>query len=417
MAAFIERHLRGLVVEALQDTRVVVVVGARQVGKSTLVQQIAATDHTADVITLDDRGLRSSALDDPVGFVAELGVPVVIDEVQRAPEVLLAIKERVDRDPTPGQFLLTGSANLLTAPSIADTLTGRAEYYRLWPFTQGELVNSREAFIPALFAGRFPRPRDAPVGRGAFAPMLAAGGFPEARKRAARGRERFFDGYLDTVLDRDLASIATVHEGANVRRLLAALAATSASLLNVDGLSRDLGIAASTLRPHLDLLEMLFLTRRIPSWQNNRLSRVIKAPKAYVTDSGLLCHLLGVDAGRIATDPNVAGPLVETFVAMELLRQAAWQDPSLSIFHYRDKEKREIDVVLERRDGSVVAIEVKAAASVGSSDLRALRHLRDALGDRFLAGALVYLGRDTVPFGERLAAVPLPGLWAPDEPQ
>ncbi len=408
----IERRLRPLVLEALGDTRVVVILGARQVGKSTLVQEIADEDLPATVLTLDDQATREAAIDDPTGFIAGLEAPVVIDEVQRAPDLLLAIKVRVDRDQAPGQFLLTGSANILTAPRIADALTGRAEYLRLSPFSQGELEGAAEEFVPQLFEGRWPRLSDVEVGRGAYAERVARGGYPAAVGRAPARRDRFFASYIDTIIERDLRTIADVQDQANIRSLLSAFAATSASLANVAGLARDLELAANTVRSHGALLETLFLVRRVPAWSNNLLSRTIKAPKVYVADSGLLCHLIGTDADRIATDGNAAGPVFESFVAVEIARQIAWQENAPRQFHYRDREGREVDVVLERRDGSVVAVEVKTAASVSVGDFRGLRHLRGKLGDRFKAGVLLYTGSSTVPFGDRLAAVPLSGLWA-----
>jgi len=409
---FLDRHVRPHIVEALGDTRVVVVLGARQVGKSTLVERIATLDRPATLFTLDDRATRQAAQEDPTGFIADLNTPVVVDEVQRAPDLLLAIKQRVDEDRRPGQFLLTGSANILTAPTIADALTGRAEYYRLWPFTQGELRGVREGLIQTLFNGAFPQVAGAPAGRRAHASMLIAGGYPEAQRRTGRRRVRFFESYLDTIIQRDLSSIARVHEQDNVRRLLEALASISSSLMNYDALARDLGLPASTLRPHTDLLETLFLIRRLRPWHHNLLSRVIKTPKVYVTDSGLLAYLLGVDETGLEHDGTVTGRLFETFVVMELLRQSEWQSEPVSLYHYRDKDGREIDAVLERRDGTVVGIEVKAAASVSAADFRGLRRVRDALGERFRAGAVIYTGANTLPFGDRLAAIPLSGLWA-----
>jgi predicted AAA+ superfamily ATPase len=407
----IERHIRPRVLEAMADTRVVALLGARQVGKSTLVQGIASRDHPARVLTLDDQATRAAASADPTGFVSGLEVPVVIDEVQRAPDLLLAIKARVDRDPRPGQFLLTGSANILTAPTIADALTGRAEYLRLAPFSQGELRGTREGFISGLFGGRWPEVSGAEVGRRAYAEVVAKGGYPDALDRTEARRARFFESYIETILQRDLQTIARVQDQADVRRLLSGIASISASLLNFDGLSRDLAIPANTLRAHTTLLETLFLTSRLEAWHNNLLKRVITTPKVYVNDSGLLCFLVGADAARLAEDGTTAGTVFETFVAMELLRQASWEEQPPRLFHYRDRDGREVDLVLERRDGSVAAVEVKTAASVSSRDFRGLRHLRERLGERFKAGVLLYTGESTVPFEDRLAAVPLSGLW------
>lgn len=408
----IERHLRPRVLEALDDTRVVVVLGARQVGKSTLVQGVAKRERPATVLTLDDQATRDAATADPTGFVAGLVTPVVIDEVQRVPDLLLAIKVRVDRDPTPGQFLLTGSANILTAPRIADALTGRAEYLRLSPFSQGELRGAAESFVPLLFEGHWPQVTAPSVGRAAYVEAVASGGYPAVMDRTEARRARFFESYVDSIIQRDLGTIARVHDQANVRNLLAALASTSASLVNFDSLGRDLALSANTARSHVALLETLFLTARLEAWSTNLLSRVIKTPKAYIADSGLLCHLIGVDVDRLAEDGEIAGMVFETFVAMELRRQIVWQDNAPRLFHYRDRDGREVDVVLERRDGSVVAVEVKTAASASTADFRGLRHLRDKLGGRFKAGVLLYTGESVVPFGDRLAAVPLCGLWA-----
>lgn len=408
----LERHIRARVEEALQDTRVVAVLGARQVGKSTLVKAIADEHLGARVMTFDDQVTRAAAQDDPTGFAMGLALPVVIDEVQRVPDVLLAIKQRVDQDPSPGQFLLTGSANILTAPRIADALTGRAEYLSLEPFSQGELRGRRETLIPELFDGAFPQLSGQGVGRQAYATAIATGGYPEAVRRRSQRRVRFFEGYLDTILQRDLANLARVGDQSNVRRLLQAIAAVSASELNLAALSRDLGVANNTLRSYVELLETLFLVRRLPPWSTNLLSRVIKSPKAYIADTGLLTYLIGADEARIEDDLRLGGSLFETFVVTELARQCEWQEQPTALHHFRDKDQREVDVVLERRDGAFVAVEVKAAASVKRGDLRGLTYLRETLGERFKAGMLVYTGAETVPFGDRLAAIPLRGIWS-----
>ncbi len=408
----VPRHLADDVRTALTDTRVVVVLGARQVGKSTLVEQVSRDDASRSLVSLDDDVVRRRALEDPIGFVADLPTPVTIDEVQRAPGLLLAIKRSVDLDQEPGRFLLTGSANLLTAPTIADALTGRTEYLRLWPFSQAELHGTPPRFIASLFDAAPPRIAGAGSGRRAYAEMLVAGGFPESLRRSGARRPRFFDSYLSTVLERDLASIARVHDHANVRLLLSAVAATSGSILKLDGLARDLGISANTVRTYLSLLETLFLVHRLPSWHSNRLSRLVKAPKLHIADSGLLAHLLNADAERVVADDALAGALFETFAITEVARLAAVEPDLPRLYHVRDRDRHEVDLLIERRGGTVIGIEVKAAASVGSADFRGLKLLRDRLGDRFAFGAILYTGSDTVPFGDRLAAVPLCGLWS-----
>jgi uncharacterized protein len=307
--------------------------------------------------TLDNQAIRTAAITDPAGFVATLKTPVAIDEIPRVPELITEIKLRVDRDKTPGQFALTGSANLLEMTRVKDSLAGRAEYLRLHPFSQGELRGHREAFVPGLASGRFPNVTDAPVGRKAYAEILARGGYPEIQGRA-------------------------------------------------------LGTPATTIRRHIELLEMLFLLRRLPAWSNNLLARSVKRPKVHVADTGLLAYLAGADERRIETDLDLGGMFYETFVAMELHRQISWLDDRPQLFHFRDRDQREVDIVIEHRDGSISAVEVKAAATVHLRDFRGLKHLRDKLGNRFKAGALLYTGANTVYFGDRLAAVPLSGLWA-----
>jgi predicted AAA+ superfamily ATPase len=323
------------------------------------------------------------------------------------------IKLRVDRDKTPGQFAITGSANLLEMTQVKDSLAGRAEYLRLHPFSQGELLGHRESFVLGLADGRFPHVTDAPAGRRAHAEILVRGGYPEVQGRPSNRRPRFFESYVEGILERDLASLADVADHAVVARLLRAVGATSAAELNVDRLSSSLGTPATTIRRHLDLLEMLFLVRRLPAWSNNLLARSIKRPKVHVADTGLLAYLVGADERRIETDLDLGGMFYETFVAMELHRQISWLDDRPQLFHYRDREGREVDIVIEHRDGSVSAIEVKAAATVHERDFRGVNHLKDKLGTRFNAGALLYTGASTVHFGDRLAAVPLSGLWSP----
>jgi uncharacterized protein len=408
------RHAQRAVEAALADTRVVVLLGARQVGKSTLLEQVASAEGAGrEVMTLDNQAVRSAATIDPAGFIATLDTPVAIDEIQRVPELMTEIKLRVDRDQTPGQFAITGSANLLEMQQVKDSLAGRAEYLRLHPFSQGELLGHRESFIPGLVSGIFPSVTSAPVGRKAHADILVRGGYPEIQGRASNRRPRFFESYVEGILERDLASLGDVADRAVVARLLQAIGATSAAELNIERLSSSLGTPATTIRRHIELLEMLFLIRRVPAWSNNLLARSIKRPKVHVADTGLLGYLVGADERRIETDLDLGGMFYETFVAMELHRQISWLDERPQLFHFRDRDRREVDIVIEHRDGSVSAVEVKAAATVREGDFRGLNHLKDKLGSKFKAGALLYAGANTVSFGDRLAAVPLSGLWAP----
>lgn len=405
-----ERGIAETVVEAMESARVVALLGPRQAGKSTLARELAWSALPADYLTLDDEGARSLALADPVGFVAGLGRRTIVDEIQRAPELLLAIKARVDRDDTPGQFLITGSANLRRIPTVADALPGRADYLTLWPFTQGEIAGRHEQLLPRLLRGDVPAHDGAPVGRGAYADALLAGGFPEALRRSGAARARFFRSYLDAIVERDVADAARVHDPSGIGVLLRLVAARSGSLARYDALARDAGVDGKTVKAHLDVLERLFLVRIRRPWHVNLGKRQVKAPKLYVSDPGLLTGLVGADAERFATDDGLAGALLETFVATELERQASWSPEPLSFWHYREGE-REVDVIVERPSGEVVGIEVKASATVRPADFRGLAHVRERIGPRLLAGIVLYTGERTLPFGDRLWAVPLEALW------
>lgn len=409
---FVDRNVRAAVVEALGEARAVCLLGARQAGKSTLARAIAGHEHPAEYLTLDDEPTRRAALEDPSGFVARISGPTVIDEVQRAPDLMLAIKERLDTNNRRGQFLLAGSANLLTLPTIADALPGRVDYVRLWPFSQGELAGRRERFIDRLLAGEAPHIDDAPIGRGAYAERIVTGGFPDAQDRGRRGRARFFDSYIASMLSRDLRDIANIRDTDSVERLLRLVAARSSSLVSSRAVAGELGADHKTVAARTRILEDLFLVSRLRPWHVNLGSRQVKTPKIHITDTGLLAHLTNVDAERIDKDGTLAGPIFETFAAMELTRQCDWAENSPSLFHYRDKQQREVNVVLELGSGEVAGVEIKTAAGIQPRDFAGLRHLRDKLGRRFTMGVVLYTGRRTLSFGERLAAVPLCGLWS-----
>jgi predicted AAA+ superfamily ATPase len=405
-----ERGLADVVMEAMASARAVALLGPRQAGKSTLARMLASGPLAAEYITLDDQGIRTAAQADPEGFVAALGRRTVIDEVQRAPELLLAIKSRVDRDRSKGQFLLTGSANLRRIPAVSDALPGRVDYLTLWPLTQGEIAGRREDLLDRLFDGDVPLITDAPVGRQEFEPLLLAGGFPEARIRVGVARVRFFDSYVASIVDRDVADAARVHDPASVGTLLRLVAARSGSLARYEALGRDAGLDGKTVKSHLDVLERLFLIRIRRPWHVNLGLRQVKAPKLYVSDPGLLAGLIGADARRLREDGGLAGSLMETFVATELERQASWAAQPLRFWHYREGE-REVDTIVERPSGDIVAIEVKASATIRARDFSALAHVRDHARGHMRAGIVVYAGRRTLPFGDRLWALPLPGLW------
>jgi uncharacterized protein len=407
----IPRHVRPHVIEALRESRAVAILGARQAGKSTLLVDLAENDYPAEIVSLDDRGARQAAQEDPTGFVARLRSPAAIDEIQRVPDLLLAIKQRLDHDNTRGQFLLTGSANILNLPRVLDALPGRVDYLNLWPFSQGELRGTRESFIDRLLQAEFPAIDDAPVGRAGYAETLVRGGYPEAQHRSMRSLSSFFSSYIASIIGRDVPDAANLRGPESLDRLLRVIAARSGGLASFRGMGSEIGLDNKTIESHTRVLENLFLVRRLSPWYVNLGARQIKSPKLYLVDSGLLCSLLGANEQRIDSDGGLAGAVFESFVAMELLRQADWAQAEVSLFHYRDNQKREVDVVIETNAGDIAGVEVKAGATVDRGDFAGLRHLRDKLGEKFKGGVVLYTGARALPFGERLAAVPMNGLW------
>lgn len=408
----IDRRSRGLILEGLADTRIVFVMGARQVGKSTLTRDIAGSEYPATVLSFDDQGTREAAADDPTGFVAGLLHPVLIDEVQRAPDVLLAMKEDVDTNATPGRYLVTGSANVLSSRRIKDALTGRVDLVRLWPLAQAEIEGTLGNLVDLLFQGKAPQVTGAIVGRAAFVERVLAGGYPEARaRRAGRRRDRWFANYVDTTLDRDLRDVTDAYKLEEMPRLLRLLAASAANLVNYNALAGKLEIDNKTVKRYVRLLEAVFLVRILPGWRPGLGGRETAKPKAYIVDSGLLAHLVGADEKRVAEDDQVTGRILESFVAMEVLRLSEWSEQTPRLYHYSPR-RGEVDLVLENRRGDLACIEVKAAASLQARDWRNLAKLRDVRGKQFKAGAVIYTGEQTIPLGDRLWAVPISALWA-----
>jgi predicted AAA+ superfamily ATPase len=413
VARLIPRQARAIIEEALADTRVILLLGARQVGKSTLATEIASGMGVGPPITLDDATTRAAADADPSGFVASLPRPVVLDEVQRSEPLLLAIKEAVDRDTAPGQFLLTGSANILTAPRIHEALTGRTEIVRLWPLSQSEIERTPTNLVDQFFENDLPSIGGATTGRSAFVERAVRGGYPEARGRTQRRRERWFESYVESVITRDIRDLADIRRSDEIPRLLRLIAAQAANLFKAETMSNDLGISTKTVQSYTDLLETVFLVSRIKAWRPNIGNREVATPKIYVVDSGLLAYLLGADARRAGGDDQITGKLFENFVAMEVARLLDWAETSATQYHYRDRSSgEEIDVVLESRSGKLVCMECKAAATVRPADYRAMSKLRDARSEQFAAGAVIYTGAEARPLTERIWALPVSALWA-----
>jgi hypothetical protein len=397
-------------VEALTDTPVVFIHGPRQCGKTTLAR-IAGDPRGYSYFSFDDPAALAAAKADPSGFVAELPARAILDEVQRVPELFSPLKLAVDRRRTPGRFLLTGSADVLLLPRVAESLAGRVEILRLHPLAQGEIAGRRPHFLDALFAGSFKTRRMDRLGP-ALAERVAAGGYPAALARpASRRRAAWYRDYLETLVQRDVRELARIRSLEVLPRLLTLAAGQTGRLINVADLSVPFQVSRPTIREYVTLLERVFLLEELSPWHSNRLSRLVKTPKLHLGDTGLACALLGMDVAAIASDRVIFGQILETFVYQELRRQASWHEDEIRFHHYRDRDGYEVDVVLERGARDLAGVEVKLSASVAASDFRGLRRLKETAGKRFVCGVVLYDGEIAGSFGDGLFAVPIRSLW------
>ncbi|MPZ67304.1 MAG: DUF4143 domain-containing protein [Pseudonocardiaceae bacterium] len=397
--------------EALSDTPVVVVNGPRQAGKTTLVRSLPYPG-TSLVVTLDDSAARAAAGYDPRAFIERSVDTLVIDEAQLEPGLFRAIKASVDQDRRPGRFLLTGSSRLLAAPDMADALVGRVETLDLWPFAERELVDADgPAFIDVVFDQPAALLHRSAVTRADLTDRLLRGGFPEAARRRPPRRRAWFDGYVRTTTERVIRELADLERLAETPRLLQLCAARTATELNTSAIAGELGIPARTVSSYLAHLTTAFLVRLIPAWSTNLSAKVVRRPKLVVADVGLAAHLQGVTGASLARFGTTRGPLVETLVATELLRQLSWSETVATIWHFRDRSGIEVDLVLEYPDGRVVGVEVKATSTPRGAHFKGLRFLAERLGDRFAFGCLLTSAPEATPFGPKMAALPISTLW------
>lgn len=413
MDSLIPRNAHNFAVEVLEAFPAVVLQGARQVGKSTFAAQLTR-GRSSRIATLDDPLTLSAAREDPTSFVEQLpdGL-LVIDELQRAPELILPIKASIDRDRRPGRFLLTGSSDLLAIPQTPDSLAGRAITVQLWPFSQGEIAGVKEDFASRARAGVDAWSAEGSWTRADYAETIGRGGYPEAIANPERLRGHWFDSYVERILRRDVPDIAPRTEAPRLGTILRLLGAGQAGEYVRSRVGRDADVPETSVATYVDLLETLYLIHRVPAWTPNLTSRQARRPKMIVADSGLALHLAGVDAEQLAplTGGPLLGPALEGFVVAELLRQRSWSEQRYRIFHFRDRAGAEVDLVLEFSDGCVIGIEVKSNATAKPEHFAGLRLLRDRLGEKFLGGYVLNTGQRGMAFGDRLRTLPVSALW------
>ncbi len=432
--AFYPRHLTQHLVEALEDSPVVLIHGSRQCGKTTLAQMVCAPQYLQqnnnavkealrrnpttekipkyEYMNFDDDIVREAAKTDPMGFVAGLPERVILDEAQRVPEIFTALKMQVDRRRVPGRFVLTGSANVLLNPKLLDSLAGRLQMIKLYPLAQCELEDQPpHGFLDALFGGGFEIRQMERLGRN-LGERIAAGGYPAALKLpVGRRRTNWYNNYIGSQLQKDLSDFTRIATLDSLPRLLALSAAQTARLFNISRLASSLQLGRLTVSNYVKLLEITFLLERLPPWHSNRQSRLVKTSKIHIGDTGLACALLKADADSLMANRSLLGQLLETFVFNELRRQASWHDDFMSFYHYRDRDRGEVDIVIERGPLAIAGVEVKASGTVTKADFRGLRRLKEVTGSRFVGGVVLYDGEICAGFGDGLYAVPLRMLW------
>ena len=414
MADLVPRLAQGLLDELASALRIVIVNGPRQSGKTTMLRQYQHA-HGGSYRTLDNRQDQEAAAADPVACAAEGEPPRLIDEVHLGGDWLVrAIKIAVDEDPRPGRYILSGSSRFLTVPTLSESLAGRAAFIDLWPLSMAEVTGGSADFLSRVF--REPdslRGAESTWTRDEYIRAICSGGYPEARGLRSRiARSAWFDGYLTTVINRDISDFAEIGKIRSIPRLLGLIAARAGSPMVIADLARSADLDRATVRNYLTYLDTVFLTTEVLSWSTNLTSRLSKTPEVFLTDTGLAAHLLGTSEADLSRVGHPAlGGLVETFVLTELMKLAAVSEEPVSIWQFRENDNREIDFVLEGPGGAVVGIEVKATTSPGADTAKHLRWLRDRLGERFAAGVVLHLGQRASSFGDNIHAVPVSALW------
>lgn len=412
--AHINRHIRSKLLKALEVSPVVFLNGPRQAGKSTLVQAIAQREYPAEYVTFDSTTQMAAAANAPESYLRERKGALIIDEVQLVPEIFRALKVVVDElrqaqgSKLKGRFLLTGSANIMALPKLSDPLVGRMNVLTLYPVSGAEALGGNGDFIERLFNKDF----EADKNKQNLSDIIRTATFPEISGADIHERTTWFDGYLTTILQRDVRALAEIEKLSTLPNLLRILANRAGGLVNDADIARDAGLNPVTSRNYKTLLKMLFLTFELAPWYRNIGKRLVKSPKGYMTDTLLLCHLMQYELSDLEKNrPELFGHVLENFVATELLKLMTFRDDKMDLFHFRTSDNKEVDFVLEKPNGQLVAIEVKQRDSVSKSDFKGLEELQNITGDDFVCGVVLYRGKDVVPFGQNLWAIPISNLW------
>lgn len=408
----ITRTLLARVKSTLDWSPVVFVEGPRQTGKTVLVRDMLGALREATYVTFDDMTALAAVKSDPQGYVLSFFGPVSFDEAQRVPEIVLPIKLSVDRERTPGRFVLTGSARIRFLRGAGDSLAGRAVALTLWPLSQGELAGVRERFVDHVFAGGSFAHGTAQLRDIELVDRLVRGGYPQSvLSRSPHERSEWARQLVRAIVEQDVRDVVPISDTANMLQFVLYLAASSAELTNMDKAARDLGMVSVTLSRYLDLLEMVFLVQRIRPWRGNHAKRLVKSPKVLFVDTGLACAVMNADVAQLQDDRPLFGRMLESFVGMELVKQFGWSEGAYTLMHYRDHAGVEVDWVIERADGKVVGIEVKSTTSPGPDDFKGMRSFARAAGDRFVGGVVLHAGDTTLKMGEKMWALPVDALW------
>lgn len=409
----LQRTITSKIMDALAFMPILLLRGARQTGKTTLAKAIAQ-EKGYTYITLDHLPALMAAKQDPVGFIAQITKPVILDEIQRVPELFLPIKNDVDQNRLPGRYFLTGSADPLLIPHLGDSLAGRMRLLNLWPLSQGEILKIHENFLDTLFdkTCTFAGGTTIHCSKENILQRALIGGYPTSLQALSENqRKEWFQDYVFLVLQKDILELSKIEDITQIPHLLMLLASRVGSLLNIEEVARSIKFSSPTLHRYLNLLRTLFLVHLLPAWSGNLSKRLVKSPKVYLTDTALQLFMLNMDFDRLSKDLHLAGNVIENFVVMELLKQVSWSNQNIQMFHYRDYSNTEVDILLEGPGGDLVGIEIKSSESISSDDFKGLKKVSQELGDKFIRGIVLYSGPMKLPFGEKFYALPISALW------